>query len=96
MKGKIVPLTLQLLIENAVSHNFGTEEKPIHIKIDIGIKLIISNNVIPKQHKKHTSGRALINLREQYSLLSNDQIEIENNDRHFTVTIPIINLNEQW
>ena len=95
VKGKIVPLTLQLLIENAVSHNLGTKEKPVHITIDIGEKLIVSNNLILKQQTKPTSGRALINLKEQYSLLTNDQIEIEKTDHHFTVIIPTINVQEQ-
>ena len=94
IKGEIVPLTLQLLIENAVSHNFGTEKKPVHIEVHIGKELIISNNIIPKQHTKHTSGRALSNLKEQYTLLSNNRVEIKKNDTNFTVTIPIIHIQE--
>jgi sensor histidine kinase YesM len=95
IKGEIVPLTLQLLIENAVNHNLGAELKPIHIEIYIDEKIIVSNNIIPKQHTKHTSGRALNNLKEQYALLSNNRIEIEKSDKNFIVTIPIIPIQEQ-
>jgi len=95
IKGEIVPLTLQLLVENAVNHNLGTELKPVHIVIYIDEKIIVSNNIIPKQYTKHTSGRALNNLKEQYALLSNDQIEIEKSDKNFTVIIPIIPTQEQ-
>jgi sensor histidine kinase YesM len=95
IKGEIVPLTLQLLVENAVNHNLGTELKPVHIEIYIDEKIIVSNNIIPKQHTKHTSGRALNNLKEQYALLSNDRIEIEKSDKNFIVTLPIIPIQEQ-
>jgi len=95
IKGKIVPLTLQLLVENAVHHNLGIEKNPVHIEIYIGKKIIVSNNIIPKQHIKHSSGKALNNLKEQYALLSNDRIEIERSDENFTVTIPIIPIQEQ-
>lgn len=90
--GSIVPLTLQLLLENAVQHNLGTEKNPIRIKMSLKQNLSISNNVIPKRHSKSTSGRALNNLKEQYTILSNQQIEIQKSDDQFTVIIPVISI----
>ncbi|OBX19705.1 hypothetical protein A9996_18795 [Gelidibacter algens] len=56
--GAIVPLSLQLLIENAVQHNLGTEKNPVCIKILTNNNNIsISNNLIPKRNTKPASGR---------------------------------------
>jgi sensor histidine kinase YesM len=88
--GYIVPLTLQLLIENAIQHNFGTSDTPICIKIKATDSICISNNCIPKRSSKPTSGRALQNIKEQYKLLTLAPIEIKNSDKEFSVLIPII------
>ena len=88
--GNIAPLTLQLLLENAILHNLGTVENPICIKISLNKSLIVSNNIIPKRHAKVSSAGALNNLKEQYALLSNQQISIQKTDEKFTITIPLI------
>ena len=69
-KGKIPPLTLQLLLENAIIHNFGTETEPVFIRIEIGKMLRVSNRRIPFKQPRHRGGRSLENLREQFSMLS--------------------------
>lgn len=90
----IPPLTLQLLVENAIKHNLGTENKPIVIKINCAQNITISNNIIKKQHQNLTSGRALQNLKEQYLLVGNQEITIDNHQNHFTVTLPLIPLQK--
>jgi sensor histidine kinase YesM len=92
--GFIVPLTLQLLIENAVQHNLGTEENPIFIQINITENICITNNINLKRNTKSTHGRALTNLIEQYKLLTKVPIEIKQSDSSFSVIIPIINPQE--
>src|SRR5690606_33210438 len=77
-KGFIVPLSLQLLLENAIQHNFGTETKPIFITVRISENLRVSNNIIQKRNTKSPSGKALKNLYEQYFLLTESQIKIQN------------------
>ena len=88
--GYIVPLTMQLLIENAIQHNFGSAGKPVYIKIDAKDSICVSNNFIPKTNLKPTSGRALQNIKEQYKLLTHKPIEIIKTDNQFSVIIPII------
>ncbi len=90
VKGFIVPLTLQLLIENAVQHNMGTQEKPVCINVNINEYIFISNSKNLKHNTKPTSGRALKNLKEQYQLLSEKPIEIHQTGKEFCVTVPII------
>lgn len=90
IQGFIPPLSLQLLLENAVEHNAGSEEDPVYIKICIDEKLYVSNNIKVKAYSKKTGGRALKNLREQYELLSKESISIENDLSNFVVSLPII------
>ncbi len=88
--GYIAPLTLQLLIENALQHNLGTAANPVIITIHIGDAITVVNNVALKQHVKATNGRALNNLKEQYKLLAKAPVTAEQLNGVFKVTIPAI------
>lgn len=93
--GFLAPLTMQLLIENAVQHNLGTGEKPIVITINVNENFIVVKNTINrKRNFKSTSGRALKNLEEQYKLLSKKPINIRESGDEFVVTIPVIYKSE--
>lgn len=94
-EGLILPLTLQLLIENAIQHNLGTAKNPVYIHIEIDKSIKVTNSYLPKRNAKATSGRALNNLKEQYKLLSKRPIEIQKSDSTFSVTIPVIHTLEQ-
>lgn len=90
-EGYLVPLTLQLLIENAVQHNLGTAAAPVHIRIVVHDQYIqTSNQVRPKRSHKPTHGRALANLREQYKLLTALPVEILHSADIFSVKIPML------
>lgn len=94
MKGKLPPLTLQLLIENVIKHNTISFSKPITItirqeSIEGNPILSISNPIAPKKGVV-SSGKGLNNLRMRYQLLSNNTILIENNQQTFTVKVPIL------
>ncbi len=88
--GFIAPLTLQLLIENAVDHNLGSAQTPVCITIGIGEEVTVTNNIILKSKPKLSGGRSLRNLREQYVLLSDEHIRIHQNETQFSICIPII------
>ncbi|WP_347219387.1 sensor histidine kinase [Chryseobacterium sp.] len=90
IKGNIVPLSLQLLLENAVQHNLGSQSNPVFITIHVSEKITVTNSIIPKRSSKKTSGRALNNLKEQYSVLTHQQLEILKTEKEFTAIIPII------
>ncbi|MFZ2784293.1 MAG: sensor histidine kinase [Sediminibacterium sp.] len=94
--GYIVPLTLQLLIENAFQHNLGTAENPVYITINVTENIRITNNINLKRNFKTTYGRALNNVKEQYKLLTEKPIEIQQSSNVFTVIIPIIHTKDIW
>ncbi|WP_297338102.1 histidine kinase [Algoriphagus sp.] len=87
--GKLPPLTLQLLIENAVFHNFGTIKNPVTIQVRLSDNLIVSNNRIPFQKPRHTGGRGLSNLKKQVELINGHSLKIKESENQFTVTLPL-------
>ncbi len=93
--GYIVPLTLQLLVENAVQHNLGITGNPVYIDITITGEIVVSNNLKRKRNTKPTSGRALVNLKEQYKLLTGRPMKIEESNNSFIVTVPVIQIQEK-
>ncbi|MBT8274271.1 MAG: histidine kinase [Bacteroidia bacterium] len=90
-ESKVVPLSLQLLLENAVKHNMVTSSKPLHIKIyEEGGNLVIMNNLQPKQIVKKGSGVGLSNIKQRYQLLTNRKVYINQQADSFAVAIPML------
>ena len=90
-ESKVVPLSLQLLLENAVKHNTVTSNKPLHIKIyEDGDSLVVENNLQAKQIVKKSSGVGLNNIMQRYDLLTNKKININKEANRFTVAIPML------
>ena len=90
-ESKVVPLSLQLLLENAVKHNMVTSSKPLHIKIyEADGNLIVANNLQPKQIVKKSSGVGLANIKQRYELLTNRKVIINQEAERFAVAIPML------
>ncbi|WP_111308402.1 2TM domain-containing protein [Confluentibacter sediminis] len=90
-ESKVVPLSLQLLLENAVKHNIVTSSKPLHIKIyEDGNVLVIENNLQLKEIVKKSSGVGLSNIMQRYNLLTNRKINISKEANSFAVAIPML------
>jgi len=91
LESKVVPLSLQLLLENAVKHNMVTSTKPLHIRIyENDGNLMVENNLQPKQIVKKSSGVGLNNVKQRYRLLSKRTVNINQTARKFSVAIPIL------
>ena len=90
-ESKVVPLSLQLLLENAVKHNIVTANKPLHIKIyEANGNLVVENNLQPKQIIKKGSGVGLSNIMQRYQLLTNKKVNINQQENSFAVAIPML------
>ncbi len=87
-RGRMVPLSLQLLLENVFRHNTGTETRPVDIRIRLGEEITVSNTILRKRKPVTVSGRGLVNLKEQYRLLTGREPEIIEAEETFTVTLP--------
>lgn len=90
-ESRAVPLSLQLLLENAVKHNMVTASKPLHIKIyEDGNHLVVMNNLQPKQIVKNSSGVGLDNIKKRYRLLTDRNVYINQREKGFAVAIPVL------
>ena len=88
---KIVPLSLQLLLENAVKHNVVSTSKPLTIHIyEEGNYLIIANNVNPKEAIGKSTKVGLQNIADRYGLITDKGVKIENNNKIFRVSLPLL------
>lgn len=88
---KVVPLALQLLLENAIKHNRMSENDPLRIKISISNgEMIVSNTYNAKELINKRSGIGLNNINERYALITNKQVSIEKTKEHFSVKIPLL------
>jgi hypothetical protein len=88
---KIVPLSLQLLLENAVKHNVVTSTKPLHIKVfEQGGMLVVSNNLQEKQVVKKSSGVGLQNIKQRYAILTDREVIIHKTTSDFSVSLPML------
>ena len=87
----VVPLSLQLLLENCIKHNFATSSKPLNIRIFTeGKFLCIENNLQVREQLKESAGIGLANIVQRYALLTNDNVFIEKSEQTFKVKIPIL------
>jgi LytS/YehU family sensor histidine kinase len=88
---KIVPVTLQNLIENAIKHNIIDEDSPL--QVDIFIKndyLVVQNNLQKKKFVETSNKHGLVSMESLYRYLSNQPVEINESNNFFTVKIPLL------
>lgn len=90
-ESKVVPLSLQLLLENTVKHNVVSEQKPLHIRIFIeNDYLVIQNDFQKKEVLQDRKGVGIQNIVNRYSIISDRKVRIDQNEKHFAVSIPIL------
>jgi len=88
---KVVPLSLQLLLENTIKHNVVSENKPLHIKIYIKDNfLVVENNLQKKEVLQDRKGVGLQNIVSRYAILSERKVLIDETKETFAVYLPIL------
>jgi sensor histidine kinase YesM len=89
-KRMIVPLSMQMLVENAIKHNEASMEHPLEIRIHASNegKVIISNPLQRKETPERSPGLGLENLRKRIAFYTSDELHLEEGAGRFTVTIP--------
>ena len=88
---KIVPVTLQNLIENATKHNIIDEDQPLYVTIyDEGDYLVVKNNLQKKRIVETSNKKGIHNITLLYHYFSSLPIIIEEKKEHFTIKIPLL------
>jgi sensor histidine kinase YesM len=87
----IVPVTLQILIENALKHNIADNDLPLKIDIvSIGDYMIVSNNLQRRRQVETSNKQGLENLKSLYKFLTDRPVIIDETEERFAVKVPLL------
>lgn len=92
----IVPLTLQMLFENAIKHNVISTGKPLTIEVfaESG-HLVVRNNLQRKNQVMDSTGVGLDNIQTRYRMLTDQEVDVIVSREYFTVLLPMVELKHQ-
>ncbi len=87
------PISLQVLMENAIKHNEFSDASPLKMQIHFeNDTLIFTNQIRKKELRKPSSKIGLKNLDERYKLIAGKTITVTENENNFTVVLPILKI----
>jgi two-component system, LytTR family, sensor kinase len=91
---EVIPMSVQMMVENAVKHNIISKEKPLNIIIGQSneAEIFVENNLQLRENISGSNQIGLKNLTEQYRFLTGKEMVIMRDEHFFRVTIPLINL----
>lgn len=90
-EAKVVPLSLQLLLENTIKHNVVSPQRPLHIKIfEKDGYLVVQNNLQKKDVLQDRKGVGLQNIVNRYAILTQRHVLVQETNEYFTVKLPIL------
>lgn len=88
--GMIPPVSLQILVENAIKHNVVSTKRPLTVEISITESAATVRNNLQLKTETDSTGIGLSNLRARYAYLSEQPVVIDQSANHFAVTLPIL------
>jgi len=90
-KYEILPVSLQILVENAINHNKATREEPLKISIFVdGQQIVVKNNLQKMATQIRSTGIGLKNLAERVKLICGKNLVIEETNTYFLVKVPLL------
>ncbi|TNE54469.1 MAG: histidine kinase [Bacteroidetes bacterium] len=89
-ESEIVPLSLQMLFENAIKHNVVSSGKPLRIEVfaENG-HLVVRNTLQRKNQVMDSTGIGLDNIRARYRMLTDREVGVIVSQEYFTVLLPL-------
>lgn len=92
LQKKIVPLSLQMLFENAIKHNIISSKWPlkIEVKAESGGQLVIKNNLQRKNQVINSTKVGLENIKKRYLLVAGKKVQVISSEDTFVVILPLI------
>lgn len=94
-KYKVIPFTLQMLVENAIKHNIISQRRPLEIDIRMTKSFIqVENNLQLKTSGIESTNTGLQNIINRYKMLTNKVVSVSMTENHFAVSIPLIITSE--
>lgn len=91
LEKKIIPMALQMLIENALKHIAATNDQPLKINIrSEGGYIMVTNNINPKKNPEASTQTGLQNIINRYRHYGREDVEVINDGKMFTVKLPLL------
>ena len=91
----IVPLSLQILLENCVKHNIISKQRPLEIDVFVENQcLIVRNTLQLKQQEQISTQVGLQNIRNRYAFFTEEKVHIQEENGYFQVSLPLIKSSE--
>jgi hypothetical protein len=91
----VPPMSMQLLVENAVKHNIATESQPLLIVIEEHKNsIVVKNKINLRSSVKDSMGIGLENLKQRFRILARKELQVEIKDDFFVVVLPKIDVEE--
>ncbi len=92
----IVPMSLQLLLENAIKHNVISKAKPLEVQIQIkGDCVLVENRIQSKSTQLPSTKVGLKNIEKRYALITEKLVEIKDDGKQFSVSLPLLKTSDQ-
>ena len=89
----IIPMALQMLLENAIKHNSISVNKPLKVNImEEDGYVVVKNNLQPKKSEIVSNKIGLENIKSRYKYLSDKDVLIEKSNEEFIVKIPVLSI----
>ncbi|RYF99456.1 MAG: hypothetical protein EOO02_16870 [Chitinophagaceae bacterium] len=91
----VIPVALQMLLENAIKHNIVSAAHPLNVKIFVLHEgyLTVRNNLQVKQQSESSTQIGLNNISQRYQLVNGSNIIVNKTDREFEISIPLLQVN---
>lgn len=90
---KVIPISLQILVENALKHNAMSKDNPLKIQIyNSDGFVVVSNNIQKKDTWESSTQTGLSNLKERVKLIVGMDLIVTQEDKHFFVKLPVIHV----
>lgn len=102
LTARVVPLSLQMLVENAVKHNVISAQKPLWIHVFIeNNRIIVRNNLqrkpqIGADELENSTGLGLQNIQTRYQLLAGQRVDVIVTTQQFAVSLPLLADKDQF
>ncbi|MCX6302819.1 MAG: histidine kinase [Bacteroidia bacterium] len=91
----IIPMALQMLLENAIKHNAIAADRPLIVKIhEEEDYVIVRNNLQPRKTEIVSSKIGLENIKSRYKYLSDKDVLVEISNEEFVVKIPVLSIKD--